>query len=82
MYSYLIYGCPKGRTPLYKNESNELMSKNTATNKSLRRHLRRLAERKGITYQQAIIDFYGVKSVDRLEKNLVYSLLKNWDRYY
>lgn len=57
-------------------------SKKNSTNKGLRRHLRRLASKKGITYQQAIVGYYGVKSIDKLDKNLLYSLLKNWDRYY
>jgi putative aminopeptidase FrvX len=46
-------------------------------NRRLRRNLRRLAERKGISYKEAILKFYGVASYDELDKNLVYSLNKS-----
>lgn len=46
-------------------------------NRRLRRNIRRLAERKGISYKDAILKFYGVASYDELDKNLVYSLNKN-----
>ncbi|NBP16893.1 hypothetical protein EBU95_21345 [bacterium] len=45
-------------------------------NRKLRRNIRRIAERKGITYKEAILKFYNVSSYDDLDKNLVYSLNK------
>ena len=53
------------------------LSRDKKTNKGLRRNLRRLAERKGISYEMAIIHFYRVKSLKDLDKNLLYSLFKN-----
>jgi hypothetical protein len=50
---------------------------NKKTNKSLRRNIRRLADRKGISYESAILHFYGVKSISEIDKNLFYSLNKN-----
>jgi hypothetical protein len=47
------------------------------TNKLLRRNIRRLAKRKQITYKQAILLFYNVKSIYELDKNLLFSLHKN-----
>jgi hypothetical protein len=46
------------------------------TNRKLRRNLRRMADRKGISYKEAILKFYKVSSYDQLDKNLVYSLNK------
>jgi hypothetical protein len=45
-------------------------------NRKLRRNIRRIAERKGITYKEAILKFYKVYSYEQLDKNLVYSLNK------
>ena len=45
-------------------------------NRKLRRNIRRIAERKGITYKEAILKFYKVHSYGELDKNLVYSLNK------
>lgn len=45
-------------------------------NRKLRRNIRRMAERKGITYKEAILKFYNVSSYAELDKNLVYSLNK------
>ena len=45
-------------------------------NRKLRRNIRRIAERKGITYNEAILKFYKVYSYEQLDKNLVYSLNK------
>lgn len=45
-------------------------------NRKLRRNIRRIAERKGITYKEAILKFYKVSSYSELDKNLVYSLNK------
>jgi hypothetical protein len=50
--------------------------KKKKTNKSLRRHIRRLSERKGISYEMGILHFYKVGSLKELDKNLVYSLFK------
>lgn len=44
--------------------------------KGLRRNLRRISERKGITYTQAILRFYGVKNLNQLDKKLVWSLTR------
>jgi len=35
-----------------------------------------MADRKGISYKEAILKFYKVSSYDQLDKNLVYSLNK------
>lgn len=51
------------------------------TNKNLRRNIRRLADRKGITYEKAILLFFKVGHEGQLDKNLVYSLRKNWNRF-
>ena len=48
------------------------ISSNKSSNKQLRRNIRRIAERKGITYIQAILHFYNVKSIYELDKNLIY----------
>lgn len=48
-----------------------------STNKKLRRNLRRMAERKNISYDEAILKFYGIRSLSQLDKNLLYSLYKN-----
>jgi hypothetical protein len=45
--------------------------------KGLRRYLRRIAERKGITYTEAILNFYHVKSLKKLEEKLLHSLFKD-----
>lgn len=45
-------------------------------NRRLRRNIRRIAERKGITYKEAILKFYKVHSYKELDKNLIYSLNK------
>lgn len=45
--------------------------------KSLRRNIKRIAKRKGITYKQAILFFYNVKSIYEIDRNLLYSLYKN-----
>ncbi|NBT58685.1 hypothetical protein EBT16_07880 [bacterium] len=45
-------------------------------NRRLRRNIRRIAERKGISYKDAILKFYNVSSYEELDKNLVYSLNK------
>ena len=45
-------------------------------NRRLRRNIRRIAERKGITYKEAILKFYKVHSYNELDKNLIYSLNK------
>ena len=47
------------------------------TNKSLRRSIRRMADRKGISYEMGILHFYQVKSLKELDKHLVFSLLKH-----
>lgn len=46
-----------------------------ASNKKLRRHLRRTAERKGLDYRDSIVRFYG-KDLCDLNKSLLYSLHK------
>lgn len=43
--------------------------------KKLRRHLRRLAERKGESYGESIRRFYG-KGLSEMDRNLLYSLYK------
>lgn len=45
------------------------------SNKRTRRNLRRVAERKGLGYGEAIVRFYG-KDIPDIDKNLVYSLHK------
>lgn len=45
------------------------------SNKRTRRNLRRIAERKGIGYGEAIVRFYG-KEISDIDKNLAYSLHK------
>lgn len=50
-----------------------------SSNKKLRRHLKRLAAREGIGYRDAICKFYG-KSIDKINKSLLYSLHKNTGR--
>lgn len=46
-------------------------------NKGLKRYLRRLSERKGITYAEAVLKFYNVKSLSKLDQKLVNSLFKD-----
>ena len=41
----------------------------------IRRNLRRISERKGITFTQAILRFYRVERLDQLDKKLVWSLM-------
>jgi hypothetical protein len=43
------------------------------SNKRTRRNLRRIAERKGIEYKEAIEKFYG-KKISKLDKHLLWSL--------
>lgn len=45
--------------------------------KGLKRYLRRLSERKGITYTEATLRFYNVKSLNKLDQKLVNSLFKD-----
>jgi len=45
--------------------------------KLLRRNIKRISKRKGITYTQAILYFYNAKSIYEIDKNLLYSLYKN-----
>lgn len=47
-----------------------------ASNKKLRRHLKRLASKSGISYRDAICKFYG-KNIKDINKSLLYSLHKN-----
>lgn len=47
------------------------------TNKLLRRNIRRIAKRKGITFSEAILVFYSAKSLYEIDKNILYSLHKN-----
>jgi len=44
------------------------------SNSANRRNLSRMAERLGITYDEAILKFYGVKSLSEIDKNLLWSL--------
>lgn len=44
--------------------------------KKIRRNLRRICDRQGISYKDAILKFYGVGSLKDLDKNLVWSLYK------
>ena len=49
------------------------------SNRRNRRNLRRIASRKGITYEESIKKFYSAESLEALElmdKNLVFSLQK------
>lgn len=46
------------------------------SNKLLRRNLKRISKRKGISYEEAIKIFYKTESLDSLEKNLLWSLQK------
>jgi hypothetical protein len=62
---------PKGRPLLCK---YIIMKK---TNKHLRRNIRRIAKRKGITLTEAILVFYNAKSLYEIDKNTLYSLHKN-----
>lgn len=45
--------------------------------KKMRRSLKRIAERKGIPYSEAIKRHLGVGSLKSVDKNLIYSLYKN-----
>lgn len=56
---------------------NKKIKKNTS-NKNLRRHLKRLAKSKSISYEEAILHFYKIKKLSQLDKNLLYSLHKNY----
>ena len=47
-----------------------------ASKKKLRRYLRRIADRKDISYRDSICNFYG-KKLDKINKSLLYSLHKN-----
>jgi hypothetical protein len=47
-----------------------------SSNKKNRRNIRRLAERKGLSYRESVEHFYG-KDFSRMDKNLLYSLHKN-----
>jgi hypothetical protein len=51
-----------------------------ASNKKLRRNLRRIAERKGKGYRDALENFYG-KEIKDINKSLLYSLHKNTGRH-
>lgn len=55
---------------------NEEVKKGSKSKKKLRRNLNRLADRKQISYEQAILDFYKVSKLSDLDKNLVFSLQK------
>lgn len=46
-----------------------------ASKKKLRRNLRRIAERKGKGYREAIESFYG-KGIEDINRSLLYSLHK------
>ena len=46
-----------------------------ASKKKLRRHLKRIADRKDISYRDSICNFYG-KKLDEINKSLLYSLHK------
>lgn len=46
------------------------------SNKLNRRNLKRIAKRKGISYEDAIKKFYKIDSLCFLEKNLLWSLQK------
>lgn len=45
--------------------------------KGLRRNIRRISERKGIDYRAAILLFFNVDSISKIDKNLLYSIYKN-----
>lgn len=45
-------------------------------NKKLRRNIRRIAEKYEISYDEAILKFYNVSSLSKLDKNLFFSLSK------
>lgn len=62
---------------LVSNEIQKNNFKKKKTNKKLRRIIKRISLRKNITYKQAILDFYKVKSFYELDKNLIYSLYKD-----
>jgi hypothetical protein len=47
------------------------------TDKKLKRYLRRISDRKGISYKEAILKFYGVESLKKLDERLVHSLFKD-----
>jgi hypothetical protein len=47
------------------------------SNKKLRRNLFRLAKKKGISYDLAILSFYKIKSLSELDKHLLWSLYKD-----
>jgi hypothetical protein len=47
-----------------------------SSNKKTRRHIRRLAERKGMEYREAVSLFYG-KELGEINRSLLYSLHKN-----
>lgn len=49
---------------------------NRTSNKGLRRYLRRISERKGITYKEAILKFYKIESLNKLDKDLLHSLFR------
>jgi hypothetical protein len=71
------------KTKLTLKESNtpkENVKKGSKSKKKLRRNLRRLANRKGISYDQATIEFFKVKSLSELNRSLVYSLEKKPSR--
>lgn len=44
--------------------------------KKIRRNIRRICDRQGISYRDAILKFYSVGSLSELDKNLVWSLYK------
>lgn len=50
---------------------------NMSSNKKLRRNIKRLADKKGITYELAILHFYKIDSLSKLDKHLLWSLYKN-----
>lgn len=45
------------------------------SNKKTRRFLKRMSERKGVEYRDAISSFYGTK-LSKLDKNLLMSLMR------
>jgi len=60
-----------------KEIQKKIFLKKKKTNKRLRRNIKRISIRKNISYRQAILDFYKVKSFYELDKNLIYSLYKD-----
>lgn len=60
--------------------TKENIKKGSKSKKKLRRNLRRLASRKGISYDQATMEFFKVKSLSELNRSLVYSLEKKPSR--